>query len=236
MSAQPKATQQLANKKYLVLGGSSGIGFGVASALIEETATVVIASSSADRVNATVKQLSDPSNQYNADPKRVSGHTINLKGEDVEKNLEELFSKVGKIDGLIHTAGDAVATKPLEEQDYNFIIEAGQVGREERENKLDFLSHSHTSTFLDSPLQVRFISAILSAKVAKKYLNPGGSIIFTSGSVSLKPRPDWATVVSIAKGQTSFCFLSSRHGTKLRRTYPLVNFHVIYHRMAMLLD
>lgn len=129
MSARPKATHQLANKTYLVLGGSSGIGFGVASALIEENATVWVASSSASKVEAAVKKLSDPSFQYNSNSKRVSGQIVNLKGEDTEKSLEELFSKIGKIDGLIHTAGDSLVAKPLEQQDYQSIIEAGQVSR-----------------------------------------------------------------------------------------------------------
>jgi len=132
MTAQPKATQRLANKTFVVLGGTSGIGFAVASSLIEENATVIISSSSNAKVEASIKKLSDPSLQYNTDPKRISGHACNLKGEETEKNLEELFSKVGKIDGLIHTAGDALASKPLEEHDYNSIIEAGQVSSSPR--------------------------------------------------------------------------------------------------------
>jgi len=38
MSAAPKAIHQLREKKVVVLGGTSGIGFAVASALIEEGA------------------------------------------------------------------------------------------------------------------------------------------------------------------------------------------------------
>lgn len=48
-------------------------------------------------------------------------------------------------------------------------------------NRAYFLN---TST---SAHQVRHISAILAAKVGSKYIKPGGSIIFTTGSVSMKP-------------------------------------------------
>lgn len=161
MPAQPKSTQLLANKKFLILGGSSGIGEdlylekvsnqlhicadslpispslslsllgnSIASALIEENASVVISSSSEERVQAAVKKLADPELQFNADPKRISGHSCNLKGPEVEKSLEDLFSKVGKIDGLVYTAADSLALKPIEEQDYNSIVEAGQVSRD----------------------------------------------------------------------------------------------------------
>ncbi len=77
--ATSKTAHVLANKKVVIIGGSSGIGFAAASALIEEGASVVIGSSSSDRVAAAVQRLSDPAQQYNADASRVSGHAVNLK-------------------------------------------------------------------------------------------------------------------------------------------------------------
>ncbi|MBT9386843.1 SDR family oxidoreductase [Pseudooceanicola sp. CBS1P-1] len=48
---------RLENKTLLVLGGSSGIGFGVARAALDEGATVTIASRSAENVAAAVDRL-----------------------------------------------------------------------------------------------------------------------------------------------------------------------------------
>lgn len=84
MPAAPKVSHQLQNKRALIIGGSSGIGFAVASALIEEGAHVTIASSNQSKVDTAVKRLSDGEQQYNADPKRVQGFTVNLKGPETE--------------------------------------------------------------------------------------------------------------------------------------------------------
>lgn len=86
-SVAPTYLHLLKDKKVVVIGGSSGIGFSVASALVEEGAHVVIASSSQERVDAAVARLSDPKQQYNADEKRVEGRTVNLKGEQMEVSL-----------------------------------------------------------------------------------------------------------------------------------------------------
>lgn len=84
MPASPKTVGQLTSKRVLIIGGSSGIGFAVASALIEEGAHVIVSSSNQSRVDDAVKRLSDGEQQYNADAKRVQGRTVNLKGPEME--------------------------------------------------------------------------------------------------------------------------------------------------------
>ncbi|SNX88065.1 probable conserved hypothetcial protein [Melanopsichium pennsylvanicum] len=81
--ATSKTSALLQGKKVVVIGGSSGIGFSAASAFIEEGATVIIGSSSQSRVDSAIQRLSDPNIQYNADPSRISGHTVNLKALDL---------------------------------------------------------------------------------------------------------------------------------------------------------
>ncbi|KAI3486725.1 hypothetical protein L1887_49675 [Cichorium endivia] len=141
-----------------------GLGFAAASALIEEGAHVVIGSSSSDKVSAAVAKLGDPSLQFNADPSRVSGYTVNLSGGAAEASLREFFGKIGAFDHLIHTAGDTLRMKPLGEWDYKSLVEAGDV---------------------------RYFSAILAVKIATEdpnllRRNSGGSIVLTTGGGGLK--------------------------------------------------
>lgn len=84
MTSQPKYISLLKDKKAVILGGTSGIGFSLASALIEEGAHVVVASSRQERVDDAVKRLTDPKQQFNADQSRVQGKVVNLKGRESE--------------------------------------------------------------------------------------------------------------------------------------------------------
>lgn len=151
--------QKLLNKHILVIGGTSGIGFGVAEASLASGAQVTVSSSNQSRVDATVEKL-----KADFPGQKVAGHACDLSKPTVEQDLEALFSKVGKVDHIVYSAGDKLAAAPIQEITYEKIIAAGQV---------------------------RFTAALLAAKVGSKYLNPGpySSITLTTGSVSQKPRP-----------------------------------------------
>jgi NAD(P)-dependent dehydrogenase (short-subunit alcohol dehydrogenase family) len=82
----------LANSKVLVIGGSSGIGFGVAKAALAEGATVVIASSSQDKVQAAAARLG------NSD--KVITDQVDVTSEESVKGL---FERVGQLDHLVIT-------------------------------------------------------------------------------------------------------------------------------------
>ncbi|PWN98851.1 3-oxoacyl-reductase [Tilletiopsis washingtonensis] len=173
MSAAPKTIHQLREKKVVVLGGTSGIGFAVASALIEEGASVVVSSSNPKRVESAVARLSDSQQQYNADASRVSGHALNLSG-DCEAALQAFFEQVGTFDHLVYTAGDSLATTPVEKHTYDTLVKSGSV---------------------------RFFSAVLAVKTAVPHLRKGGSIVLTTGSTGEKPvGPGWAVVSGFAAG------------------------------------
>ncbi|PMD11988.1 NAD(P)-binding protein [Hyaloscypha hepaticicola] len=171
------ATQKynkLAGKHVLVIGGTSGIGYSVAEACLESSASVTISSSSPDRVSSCVASLK-ASYPHSNTPK-VSGHVCDLSQPTVEKDIEKLFEACGQVDHIVFTAGDKLATIPLQDATYENIIRAGQV---------------------------RFIAPLLVAKIGSRYLKnktAESSIIFTTGSVAEKPVPGWSVVASFASG------------------------------------
>jgi NAD(P)-dependent dehydrogenase (short-subunit alcohol dehydrogenase family) len=178
MSApQPLVANKLAGKKVVVLGGTSGLGFGVASALVEEGATVVVASASAENVEKTIARLGDPAAQYNADAARVSGHTVDLRGPGMEASLAALFEKVGAVDHIVHTAGESLAAVPVD-------IPLARI------------------TYADvlSIAQVRFLSVIFTAKVGARHLRAGGSMVFTTGASAIVPQPDRTAAAGFMAG------------------------------------
>ncbi|UZJ56242.1 hypothetical protein CBS101457_005562 [Exobasidium rhododendri] len=173
MSPSPTVAQQLNGKTVVVIGGTSGIGFATARGLIEEGASVIIGSSNQSRVDDAVKRLGDKAEQYNADPSRIKGYTVNLSGRDMESSIRSFFKQVGKVDHIIHTAGDSLAVLPLSDVTYEKMISAGDV---------------------------RFYSAILTAKVAAEVLAPGSSLTLTTGSVAEHPIANWPVVAGYATG------------------------------------
>ncbi|KAE8263526.1 hypothetical protein A4X09_0g7209, partial [Tilletia walkeri] len=164
----PKFIGTLKGSKVVIIGGSSGIGLGVAQNLIEEGASVVVASSSKDKVDKAVARLNDAETQYNADSSRVEGYTVNLAGSKSEESLKELFKQIGKFDHLVYTAG-ILNPGPIKDQTYQSIIETGDI---------------------------RFASAILAVKTAVYggYLQDGGSIVLTTGATYQYPMPDFSVL------------------------------------------
>lgn len=83
----------LAGKRIIVLGGSSGIGFAVARAALEQGAAVHIGSSSSEKVSAAVERLGEG----------ASGAAIDLGDE---ASIETFLGNHGPFDHLVYTAGD----------------------------------------------------------------------------------------------------------------------------------
>ncbi|KAB8295864.1 hypothetical protein EYC80_008685 [Monilinia laxa] len=99
----PGKYQKLVEKHVLVIGGSSGIGYCVAEASLESGASVIISSSSADRITKAVKRL-----QSSYPGGKVAGYA-------------------GIVDHIVFTAGDPLATIPLKDVTLETIKQAGQV-------------------------------------------------------------------------------------------------------------
>ncbi|EXJ67145.1 uncharacterized protein A1O5_09792 [Cladophialophora psammophila CBS 110553] len=170
-----KYANKLANTAVLIIGGTSGLGFGLAEALLEHNvAHLYIASSRQQRVDSAISRLRSA---YPDSKTAITGLACNLGDEaSLEANIKSLFSQIGRtLDHVVFTAGDPLAAKPLAEIDYVFMKQAGMV---------------------------RFFAPFFVAKEAVPYLAPGpaSSITLTTGSVSEKPLPNWAVVASYASG------------------------------------
>lgn len=127
------------------------------------------------------KTIDSLKKSYPSASSRISGHACNLGDQtSAESNIKELFEKVGKLDHVVYTAGDALAMMKLDDIDMEKMIKAGMV---------------------------RFFSPLLVAKYAPKYLTggPRSSITLTTGAVSERPMPNWSVIGSFATGLQGMC-------------------------------
>jgi NAD(P)-dependent dehydrogenase (short-subunit alcohol dehydrogenase family) len=92
------------NRRVVVFGGSSGIGFAVAELAASHGAEVAIASSNAERVQKAVASING----------EVEGHAVDVSDE---RAVEDFFAKLGRFDHLVYTAGDSLALHDLASTD-----------------------------------------------------------------------------------------------------------------------
>ena len=175
MTANSKYNNKLAGKHVVVIGGTSGIGFAVAEASLENGARVTVSSSRETSVKTALDRLS--TSYPDAAQELISGHVCDLSSpSSVEADLEALFEKIGgPVDHIVFTSGDKLATRPLQDVDMAYFVKAGQV---------------------------RFFSPFFVAKVGARHLTPGpaSSITITGGGIAERPVSDWAVVGSYASG------------------------------------
>jgi NAD(P)-dependent dehydrogenase (short-subunit alcohol dehydrogenase family) len=94
----------LPEKRVVVLGGSSGIGLAVARQAAAQGASVVIASSSAERVQKAIESVGG----------EAEGQAVDLSDE---RATAIFFSKLGTFDHLVFTAGDRLHVHDLASTD-----------------------------------------------------------------------------------------------------------------------
>jgi len=174
-----KTTPTLEGQTILVVGGSSGIGYGVAlAALNDGAATVIIASSSSEKVHKACERLKAQATDRKKDSV-IKGAVID--GKDLE-GVDKVMKEIGTINHLIWTSGDF--TKSVS----------------------DMLKGGGSSELQDRGMfDVRFWGAVQAAKSAT--FAPGGSVVFTGGAAYNNPIPGFAlgaavtsAVVGITKG------------------------------------
>ncbi|CZR69568.1 related to enoyl-[acyl-carrier-protein] reductase 1 [Phialocephala subalpina] len=172
MAAQTQKYNKLAGKHVLIVGGTSESATPWQKLASNPSHTLPSLPPSADRVKTSISSLQS---SYPSTSTRISGYACDLSKPTLGQNIEQLFEKTGKVDHILFTAGDPLATIPLDEISFEKILKAGQV---------------------------RFFAPLMVAKVGNRYLNPGpeSSIVLTAGSVAEKPSPNWSIVASYASG------------------------------------
>ena len=173
MTDATKYTSKLRGSRVLIIGGSSGIGYGAAEACLEYGATVILSSSQSKRLDSAISTLLEA---YPSAKSRLSGHACDLgDSKNLESNIKALFESTGEVNHVVFTAGDPLALGPFAETSLDIIQQAGMV---------------------------RFFAPLLVAKYALGYMprTASSSITMTSGSIAVKPMPGWAVVNSYATG------------------------------------
>jgi NAD(P)-dependent dehydrogenase (short-subunit alcohol dehydrogenase family) len=90
----------LEHTRVLIIGGSSGIGLGVAAAVAERGATPIVVSRRQSSVDRALAQL----------PDRARGATVDLTDTAA---LAQLALDLGELDHLVFTAGESLELAPL---------------------------------------------------------------------------------------------------------------------------
>lgn len=99
----------LVDRKVIVIGGSSGIGLGVAEAALNCGAKVVIVSRSPAKLQAAERTLN-------------AGHVTSLVADMTdEADVARLFEEIGPFDHLVSTAGTLPPGDPIGSTDMEAV-------------------------------------------------------------------------------------------------------------------
>jgi NAD(P)-dependent dehydrogenase (short-subunit alcohol dehydrogenase family) len=176
---------RLENAHVLVFGGTSGIGFAIASMALSNNARVTISGSRQPKVDDKVALLRSLYPSLPAD--RVSGYAVDLSDmEHLEANLQELFEKATnkgqkKIDHIAFSAGDALN-----------LVQVSEISSPEQ---------------IAKGFNVRFTAPVFIAKLLlnnKDYYmpdSPHSSFTLTGGVNTKKPIPGWSIVAGSGGAQ-----------------------------------
>ena len=175
MYAAFRYTTKLARKTVLIIGGSSGLGFGVAEACIENNVSRIILSSLRQtKIDAAIDRLKTT---YPDTKTVICGYNCDLGNEtNLESNIQRLFSQIDvKLDHIVFTAGDALRGTPLSQLDLPELEQAGVV---------------------------RFFAPFFVAKHGVGHLNPGpdSSITLTTGAAADKPLTGMVAIAAYSAG------------------------------------
>lgn len=96
---ESKQKYNLANKVVLITGGSRGLGLILARQLAEQNATVIICAKNQENLSRAATDLASRTDDYLAIPCDIT------KRGEVKEMIQEIVTKIGKVDVLINNAG-----------------------------------------------------------------------------------------------------------------------------------
>lgn len=115
----------LEGRTALVTGGSKGLGYAMAHALARAGADVAIASRHADELEAAAGRLRAETNR------RCEAITADVtRGEDVDRMVEQVPRRLGRIDVLVNNAGINIRNPTIDqtEEEFRRILDVNLVG------------------------------------------------------------------------------------------------------------
>lgn len=157
-------TTSLHGKTVVLLGASSGIGLATAQAAAAEGANIIIVSANQQRLDNALKEL----------PQEAKAYAVDVTNEE---QIKDLFTKIGKFDHLVYTAGENIQIGNISDTK----IEAGK-----------------------KYFNVRYWGAFTAVKYAAAHINVGGSIVLTSGAASQRPGKGWSLGASMCAAMEGF--------------------------------
>src|SRR3954465_1519638 len=100
----PMNNTQFESERIVILGGTSGIGLATAERAAADGATVIVASSSAERIDAALERL----------PASAEGDTGDVRHEE---QIRDLFNRLGSFDHVAFTAGETLQIGAIADTD-----------------------------------------------------------------------------------------------------------------------
>ncbi len=102
----------LAERTYLVTGGGSGIGKGVAAAIVGAGGSVVLAGRNADKLEAAAAEIGGAgTGQVNYQPADITDE------DEAARLVDAATAWHGRLDGVVHSAGGSETIGPLTQID-----------------------------------------------------------------------------------------------------------------------
>ncbi|TVY77465.1 Short-chain dehydrogenase/reductase ATR9 [Fusarium oxysporum f. sp. cubense] len=161
---------EIKNKSILIIGGSSGIGYGVADRALAEGAKVHILSSNPSRLQDSVADL-----KRKHTGAEVTSHVCDLAVADVEQNIEKVLESIKPIDHIVYTAGDSLPIIPIDQINIEMIHKAGHI--------------RFVVPLLLAKLAPRYLRPGYQS-----------SLTLTSGAGGEKPFPNWSLIAGYLTG------------------------------------
>ncbi|KAF5963128.1 short chain dehydrogenase [Fusarium coicis] len=168
------SSQKLLGKHVLVIGGTSGIGRGVALAAIRDAAHVTVVGSSQATADKAVTYIKSEIPEAN-----ISGYHCDLDLDSLEVDLEALFDQIDPVDHIVMTAANS---HPCQTSIQAITIQ--------------YLG------FANRKLQAMVILAKVASR--RLPASRHSSLTFTSGIIADQPQPGCSVLAYIAQGMLGF--------------------------------